>query len=68
MYRLALHTTYLLFHMTVFGAIMEGGAYKREVPNVGFINIAFLVYTTWSFNKTLAIKSKRCCLQFVNSF
>ena len=24
---------------------MEGGAYKRKVPNVGFINIAFLVFT-----------------------
>ena len=39
---------------------MEGGAYKRKVPNVGFINIAFLVFTAWSFNKAFAIKSRRC--------
>lgn len=59
MFRLDLPTTYLLFHVTPFGALMEGGAYKREVPDVGFINIVFLVFATMSFIKTFAINSRR---------
>lgn len=49
---------------------MEGGACKSEVPNVSVINNAFLVFTTWSFNKAnkaFAIKRRRCNVQFVHN-